>query len=84
MKEILLTKEEKAIISIIACDNESGGHLLRERSEDYWKLRKVLSEIYNKSSKIELSDKEKDMLEYYNQCSDYNYYISLSEESRMF
>lgn len=83
MKEILLTKEERLIISTIASDNESGGHLLNKRSEDYWKSRKIFSEIYNKSS-IELTDKEKDMLEYYNQCSDYNYYISLSEESRMF
>ena len=83
MKKTSLTKEEKAIICTIACDNESGGFLLRERSEDYWKLRKIFSEIYNKSS-IELTDKEKDMLEYYNQCSDYNYYISLTEEKRMF
>lgn len=83
MKKTLLTKEEKIIISTIACDNESGGHLLRERSEEYWKFKKIFSEIYNKSS-IELTDKEKDMLEYYKQCSDYNYYISLSEENRMF
>lgn len=34
MKEILLTKEERLIISTIASDNESGGHLLNERSEE--------------------------------------------------
>lgn len=47
MKDTLLTKEERLIISTIACDNESGGHLLRERSEEYWQLRKKLCSFLN-------------------------------------
>lgn len=109
MKEILLTKEERIIISTIASDNESGGHLLNKRSEEYWELRKKISsllnlpkilpsqylkerlDIFNKNTKLygiekaeQILRKEYEMLEYYKQCSDYDYYISLSEESRMF
>lgn len=100
MKDTLLTKEERVIISTIACDNESGGHLLRERSEEYWQLRKKLCsflnlqervKIFNENTNLygiekakEIFRKESEMLEYYKQCSDYDYYISLSEENRMF
>lgn len=39
-----LTKEEKAILSQIACDEETGNHLLHPRSAEYRALRKELME----------------------------------------
>lgn len=39
----VLTKEEKEILSQIACDQESGNHLLRPRSEEYKKLYNELA-----------------------------------------
>lgn len=78
----MLTKEEKEILSMVACDNETGNHLLgRERSKDYWYLR---NEWAAASTMTVRTERQAEICEYVRQCSDYDYYQSLPNEKRMF
>ena len=76
-----LTKSEKVMLSLIACDNDSGNHLLRERSDEYWQMQKEWAEAAKAESPTE---KQTMILEYVHQCTDYAYYHSLPTEKRMF
>ena len=77
----MLTKEERELLSQIACDNETGNHLLgRKRPAGYWELR---NDLYSEHPQIP-KEKQELMLEYVKQSSDYAYYMSLPPEKRMF
>lgn len=45
----ILTKRDKQLLCQIAADNESGGHLLHKRDEDYEVMRLELSIAYTTS-----------------------------------
>lgn len=78
----MLTKEEKEILSQIACDNETGNHLLgRRRSDEYWLMRDELVMI---RQGILPTERSIELQEYLRQCTDYDYYHSLPQEKRMF
>lgn len=81
MKECLLTEKEKELISRIGCDLQTGNHLLRPRSEEYWAFGKEFAEACITQNP---DGKQKEMLEYYRQCTDYSYWNSLPEEERLF
>ena len=77
----MLTKEEKEILSQIACDNETGIHLLNNRPEKYWFLRNEWAAAEMTTVRTE---RQSEICEYVRQCSDYDYYQSLPNEKRMF
>lgn len=81
MKNTVLTRSDKDLISQIACDDETGNHLLRKRQEGYLEMRR---EIIDAERQKALTERQADILEYYKQCSDYDYYQSLQIEERMF
>lgn len=77
----MLTDKEKEILSQIACDNETGHHLLYERSDDYKQMRRDWVIAYYAENPTE---KQSEICEYVHQCSDYNYYMSLPQEKKLF
>ena len=79
---LLLTDEETSLIEQAVCDNATGNHWLgRKRPDGYWKMRK---EIYYASIIIPPTDRQKQINEYYKQCSDYWYWKSLPDEQKLF
>ena len=81
MRDTVLTKREKELISQIACDLESGNHLIRPRNKEY---RDFFREFLEVSNTKEPTERQKEILEYYKQCSDYFYWKNLPDEKRMF
>ena len=81
MKNTILTEEEKDLICQVVCDLLTGNHLLRPRSAEYWEFAKVLSEA--KEAK-EPTEKQRQMVEYCRQCSNYSYWKNLPENEKMF
>ena len=82
MQSDMLTKEEKELISMIVCDDETGNHLLgRKRPEEYWAMR---DELFVARKTMTHTQRQVDLLECYHQHSDYDYFKSLPEEKRMF
>ena len=78
----MLTEQEKKILSEIACDNETGNHLLgRPRSDEYWQMR---DEIVMLHQGILPNERAMEIDEYLRQTSDYDYCHSLPIEKRMF
>lgn len=77
----MLDKHVKRILQRIAQDNETGRHCLEYRQDVYWYTRDAL----NNAIKAENPDEtQKEMVEYYRQITDYEYYNSLPKEIRMF
>ena len=81
MRKTVLTKREKELISQIACDLENGNHLIRPRSEEYWTFS---NEFWEASNTKEPTEKQKDIIEYHNQSTDYFYWKNLPDEEKMF
>ena len=81
MKKTILTNKEKELISFVACDLQSGNHLLRPRSEEYWSFGKEVNEALNAESPDE---KQKEIKEYFHQCTDYFYWKNLPDEEKLF
>lgn len=81
MRKTILTEREKELISQIACDLESGNHLIRPRSEEYWAFS---NEFWEASNTKEPTEKQKQILEYYYQSTDYFYWNNLPDEEKMF
>ena len=78
----MLTKQEKELLSQIACDNETGNHLLgRKRPEGYWEMRE---EWFVAGSVKHPTKRQQEITEYVRQSTDYEYYQSLPVEQRMF
>lgn len=79
---MLLTQSEKELLSQVACDNVTGNHLLGlHRPPAYWDIRKEWQEAI-KTAKP--NERQVIMLEYVHQFSDYNYYMSLPPEKRLY
>ena len=72
---LLLSRSELATISQIAKDEATGNHLIRERTKEY--LNKF-SEVMKILDATPLNEKEQQIVEYFNACSDpdlYNKFI---------
>ena len=81
---LLITVEECRLIEAINCDNESGRHLLGNRSDDYWKMRNIIYEAIEHLIKGDATEKQKQIVEYQKQSSDYSYWKKLPYEKKMF
>jgi hypothetical protein len=81
MRNSILTEKEKELISQFGCDLQTGNHLLYPRSEEYWSFGKEFTEAREAP---EPTEKQKEMLEYYHQCTDYHYWNNLPDEQKMF
>ena len=81
MRNSVLTEKEKELISQIGCDFQTGNHLLRSRNEEYWIFAKYFEEARNT---LKPTEKQKEMLEYYRQCTDYSYWENLPDRDKMF
>lgn len=64
----MLTKKEKELLSQVACDNETGNHLLgRKRPDSYWEMRKEWA-IATKAENP--TDRQSELVEYVKQSTD--------------
>ena len=81
MKECNLTQREKQLICRISSDLQTGNHLLFERGQEYWDFGKEFSEAY--AAEVP-TDRQKQIVEYYRQCSDYSYWNSLPDDEKFF
>lgn len=77
---VQITSEQRKIYNQIACDLETGNHLIRPRSKEYWIEFERVSNIYKSSERTELEDA---ILQFIRECSDYDYFHSLPEDQRL-
>ena len=83
-ENLLLTKEECDLICRINGDNESGRHLLSERSKEYWNMRVAIEEARLRCRIGNATEKDKQIVEYQKQSSDYHYWKNLPDEKKLF
>ena len=81
MRNTILTEEEKTYLSAIACDLETGNHLIHPRSDEYKVHYQAFCDAVNSK---ELTDKQKEMKEYVKQCSSYCYWSNLPDDEKLF
>jgi len=81
---LLITNEECNLIDAINCDNDSGRHLLSKRSEEYWNMRVTMEKARLACLTGNASEKEKQLVEYQKQSSDYSYWKNLPDEKKLF
>lgn len=81
MRNSILAEKEKELISRIGCDFQTGNHLLYPRSEEYRAFSKEFAEAYITQNP---NEKQKEILEYYHQCTDYFYWKNLPDRDKMF
>lgn len=80
----MLTKNEKELVCQAACNLASGRYLLRKMSPEETKMMGEVCVTLGKSEdKQPLSDREKEILEEYRLCTDYEYaqLVGNSDES---
>ena len=77
-------ESEIRLIGQIACDLETGNHLLRPRSDDYREYWNKMVEARNAESNGTADDKQKEMCEYERQCTDYFYWKHLPSDKKLF
>lgn len=65
-----LTKTDAILISLAANDIETGNHYLYQRTDDEITM---LNEVLDAVGSTDPSDRQKEITEYYNVCSDYGY-----------
>ena len=81
MRNTILTEEEKTYLSAIACDLETGNHLIHPRSDEYKVHYQAFCDAVNSK---EPTDKQKEMKEYVKQCSSYCYWSNLPDDEKLF
>lgn len=81
MKNTILTEQEKEHLSRIGMDLQTGNHLLYPRSEEYRAFSKEFAEAYITQNP---NEKQKEILEYYHQCTDYFYWKNLPDDEKLF
>jgi len=79
-----ITSEEEKLIERIACDLQSGNHLLRPRDNKYWDFWNEMVTARNADINGTANEKQKEMCEYERQCSDYFYWKHLPQEKKLF
>lgn len=60
-----LTKEQKSIICQISMDEESGSHLLHERSAEYYEMCRLIYSLRDDYETTPRSRFEQEVLDYY-------------------
>lgn len=71
----MLTDNEKKLISLAACDFDTGNYLLRKRSEERLNMMKEVS-ITLKTPEESRTERQKEIAEEYRLCTDYDYWKS--------
>lgn len=71
--KLLLSKRERKLICQIVSDRQSGNHLLRQRTPEYWRMYTRLTIAQSKSDNIRINV-ESQMLEYASACEDFDKY----------
>lgn len=79
-----ITDEECEMISKIASDIDSGNHLIRPRSKDYWDFFYMMVRARTNEIHGHATHKQAEMCEYERQCSDYSYWKKLPTEKKLF
>ena len=75
---------EIRLIEQIACDLETGNHLLRPRTKEYWEYYDKMVEARNAELNTTADDKQKEICEYERQCKDYFYWKHLPNDKKLF
>ena len=83
-ENILLTEAECSLIDSINADNQTGRHLLNKRSDDYWNMKVTIEKARLHINIGDATEKEKQIVEYQKQASDYSYWKKLPYEKKMF
>ena len=79
-----LSHQDCQVISLIACDVESGNHLIRPRDEHYWKVWRDMCLATRAEDNNTADEKQKEMCEYCRQCQYYSYWRNLPLEKKLF
>ena len=70
-----MTPKEISLIEKAACDLQTGNHLIRERTdEEYAMIGEVILAL--STPKVRLTERQKEILEHYRLCTDYDYWKS--------
>lgn len=77
--KLLLSKKERKLISQIVTDQQSGNHLLRKRTPEYWKMYRRLQMAYSQADDIR-TEYECQMVEYADACEDFYKYRAFCEK----
>ena len=77
--KLLLSKKERKLISQIVTDQQSGNHLLRKRTPEYWKMYRRLQIANSKTDNIR-TEYECQMFEYADACEDFYKYRAFCEK----
>ena len=81
MKNTILTEQEKEHLSRIGMDLETGNHFLFPRSREYWDFHRTFLEAMRSK---EPTEKQKEIREYYKQCTNYDYWNNLPDDEKLF
>lgn len=81
MKNTILTEQEKEHLSRIGMDLQTGNNLLFRRSKEYWDFHKIFLDAMRAKDP---TDKQKEIREYYKQCTNYDYWNSLPDDEKLF
>ena len=79
-----ITSDEERLIERIACDLQTGNHLLRQRDDEYWKYWDEMVAARNAEISGTANDKQKEMCEFERQSSDYFYWKHLPQDKKLF
>jgi hypothetical protein len=79
-----ITSEEERLIERIACDLQSGNHLIRPRDDKYWAFWDEMVAARNAEIGGTATDKQKEMCEFERQSSDYFYWKHLPQDKKLF
>ena len=78
------SERECRLIERMACDLETGNHLLRDREDDYWSMWNLMI-VARKAEEVgTANEKQLEMCEYERQCRDYSYWNRLPEDKKLF
>jgi hypothetical protein len=79
-----LTDKEADLITRIAGDVQSGNYLIRSRDDEYWSMWNLMV-VARKAVELGTADKrQREMVEYEKQSSDYFYWRNLPESEKLF
>ena len=83
MKDTVLTENEKKLISQIVTDERTGKYLLKKKQQEgYMEMLEEIKKICKTGKAV--TERQKDIMEYFRQCSDCFYYLSLPAEKCLY
>ena len=79
-----ITDKNAELIERIASDIQSGNHLLYPREDEYWSMWNLMV-VARKAVELGTADeRQREMVEYEKQCSDYFYWRNLDTPEKLF